>query len=141
MVKPYDAKQVLITLGAIPISGFADGSFVKIENNEDAFTLQIGTDGEGTRSRTNNDSATVTFTLMQSSLSNDLLSALHNLDKTLPGGGGIVPLLIKDLSGRSLYLAQTAWIKKRPSAEFGREAGPREWVVETDKLIPFDAGN
>lgn len=140
-LKQYDPKNVLITLGAIPVDGFADGEFVKIENNEDAFTLQVGTDGEATRSRSNNNAAKITITLMQSSLSNDLLSSLHNLDKAVPGGIGCVPLLIKDLLGRSLYAAATAWIAKRPSASFAREAGPREWVIETNELIPFDGGN
>lgn len=140
-LRVYDPKQVVIAFGAIPVSGFADGTFLNVEQNEDAFSLQVGTDGEACRSRSNNNSARITFTLMQSSLSNDLLSAQHELDKALPLGAGAVPLLIKDLSGRSLFTCQKAWIVRYPSAEFGREATGREWVIETDALIAVHGGN
>lgn len=140
-LRQYDPKLVIITLGAIPLSGFADGTFLKIESNEDAFSLQVGTDGEACRSRSNNNSARLTFSLMQSSLSNDLLTAQHELDKAAPFGIGCVPLLIKDMSGRSVYAAEKAWIARRPSAEFGREASAREWTIDTDDLKALDGGN
>lgn len=140
-LRVYDPKLVIITLGSIPMSGFADGTFLNVDYNEDAFSLQVGSDGEGTRTRSNNNSARVSISLMQSSASNDLLSALHELDKAAPGGIGAVPLLIKDLSGRSLFVAEKAWIVKAPAAEFGREAAAREWVIETDDLKAFHGGN
>jgi len=139
--KVYDPKSVVIVFGPVLVTGFADGTFLSVDFNEDAFSLQMGTDGEGTRSKTNNESATITFTLMQSSQANTLLSALHGLDLLSPSGDGIVPLLIKDLNGDSLYSAETAWIRKRPTSEFGREAGPREWTIETDNLAAVVGGN
>jgi hypothetical protein len=140
-LRTYDPSQVIIVFAGIPLSGFADGTFLSVEQNEDSFTLQIGTDGEGTRSKTNNRSGRVTFTLMQSSQANDLLSALHNLDIRSPNGDGIGPLLIKDNSGRSLFSAEKAWIVKPPTGEYGREAASREWIVETDHLILQHGGN
>ncbi len=140
-LRTYDPKLVLITLGAIPISGTADGTFLNIEQAEDAFSMQVGSDGEATRTRSNNNSATITVTLMQSSASNDLLSTLHNLDLALPNGAGCAPLLVKDLSGRALFVAEKCWIVRAPSAEFGREAAAREWQLMTDDLKRFDGGN
>lgn len=138
-MRTYDPGQVAIIAGPFNVQGFADGTFVTVEKDEDAFTLQMGTDGEGTRSKSNNDSGTITISLMQSSPSNADLSSLHQAD--LLNGGGIFPLMIKDGSGNSLYSAEQAFIAKFPSAEFGREAGPREWVIKTDKLIVFEGGN
>lgn len=140
-VRTYDPSQVTIIFAGIPISGFADGTFVSVEQNEDSFTLQVGTDGEGTRSKTNNRSGRVTLTLMQSSASNDALAAIHSLDVLSPSGDGIGPLLIKDNSGRSLFSADAAWIVKPPTGEFGREATSREWIIETDHLILSYGGN
>ncbi len=139
--KVYNPKDITIIFGPIIVSGFADGTFLSIDFNEDAYSLQVGTDGEGTRSKTNNKSATITFTLMQSSDTNDLLSALHQTDISTSGGDGIVPFLVKDLQGTSLYVAETAWIRKAPTSEFGREAGPREWAIETDNLVAFIGSN
>ena len=140
-LRTYDPSQVTIVFAGIPISGFADGTFVSVEQNEDSFTLQVGTDGEGTRSKTNNRSGRVTLTLMQSSAANDALAAVHSLDVLSPSGDGIFPLLIKDNSGRSLFGADTAWIVKPPTGEFGREVTSREWIIETDHLIQSHGGN
>lgn len=140
-LKSYDPKLVTITFGPVLVTGFADGQFLSIEQNEDAFALKIGSDGEGARARSNNNSARITITLMQSSLANDFLAAQHELDKTLPFGAGTVPLLIKDLSGRALFFAQNAWIVKYPTSGFDREVMEREWVIETDNLVNFPGGN
>jgi hypothetical protein len=69
------------------------------------------------------------------SASNDTLSAQHALDEA--SGNGAVPLLIKDLSGRTVAEAPNAWIRKLPMVEFGREVGTREWVLDCDELIMF----
>lgn len=135
----YDPAQVSVIFAGIPISGFADGTFVSIDQNEDSFALTIGSDGEGVRARSNNDSGRVTITLLQSSESNDLLSAAHNADKGT--GNGVAPLLIKDNTGRTIIEANTAWIVRSPAQEFAREASSREWIIETNKLNQFVGGN
>jgi hypothetical protein len=141
-LKTYNADEVLISFGPILLNaGFADGEFCRIENNEEAFAVVVGTDGDTTRSKTNNRTARITVLLMQSSDANDLLSAVHETDKNAPGGPGILPLMIKDNSGRALYMAETAWIVKQPDAAFGREAGPREWIFETNALVTHTGGN
>lgn len=135
----YDADQISITFaGQICDSGFGDGTFVNIDFLEDAFTLKIGTDGEGTRSKSNNRAAKIELTLMQTSLFNAVLSNLHNLDLNSPGGAGLSPLSVTDRAGRSLYTAETAWVKKSPSREYGREANHRVWMLETNSLIALD---
>lgn len=141
-LKVYASDEVQAYFGPIPLNkGTADGDFITIEQKADAFSLQIGTDGEGTRSKTNDRSAKMTVRLMQSSDTNDLLSATHELDKNTPGGPGVLPFIVKDMSGRTLHIAETAWIVRAPNAVFGREAGPREWVFETNFLTRVDGGN
>lgn len=133
-VRSYDPKMILTTVGALPMTGFADGTFLKVEMNEDAFSLQVGADGEAARSRSNNNSAKITITLLQTSPANDLLSALYASDRLIPGRTGIVPLMIKDLLGTTLFAAVSCWITKVAPAEYAKEAGSREWVLETDDL-------
>lgn len=141
MLKVYDAKAVSMIFAGIPISGLAEDTFVNVVRNEDSFSLMVGADGEATRAKTNNRSGRVTFTVQQSSDSNDLLSALHVADEISSAGDGIGPLLIKDLSGRTLITAEKAWIVKPPDTGFGRDVATREWVVETDALVMVVAGN
>ncbi len=140
MIRNYDSKLVAVIFGG-PITGFADGTFVTVEYNEDAFTLQMGADGiNNTRSKTNNSSGKVTVTLSQSSPSNAVLSAFHKADKLAPFGAGVKPLTVKDISGTSLHFAPTAWIVKAATSEYAKEAGSREWVFETDALDSFVGG-
>ncbi len=134
-VKHYNPKEIVVVFGEVILEGIADGSFVEIDQVEDAVQLYIGSDGKGTRAMSNNRAATVTLTVSQSSKSNELLSTLHELDRL--SGAGVRSLLVKDLNGTSLYSAATAWIKKQPKATFSKGIETRQWTIETDDLSPF----
>ncbi len=140
-VQHYDPKSITIIFGPVLMSGFAPDTFLMVEKNVDIFSLQVGADGEACRTRSRNNSARMTVTLMQSSPVNDLLSALHEVDRAAPSGSGCLPFLVKDLVGRSLFAAELSWIVKPAPAEFGVEAGTREWVIETADLQTFVAGS
>ena len=138
-VKTYDPNAVIVTVGGFVMSGFADGTAIQAARNEDAWSTQIGVDGEGTRSKSNNRSGTITISLMQSSDSNQVLSNFALTDDA--SGGGAVPVMIKDGNGDTLLVAETAWVKKMADVEYSREAGAREWVLETDNLVMNVGGN
>lgn len=141
-MKVYDPDQMSLSVGGIAVEkGFADGEFLRIEQEADDFEDVAGTDGEVTRSKTNDRRATVTFILMQSAEANDLLSALSNLDRNTPNGAGVGPLLIRDRSGRAIYTAEKSWIRRPPDASFDRTATSREWTVRCADLIRTDGGN
>jgi len=133
----YDADKLVMVFAGIPITGYADGTFVGIDNNEESFGLMVGSDGDACRYKTNNNSARITFTLGQWSVTNNLLSALLTLD--IEGvTEGIGPLLIKDLSGTSIFACEKAWLVKPPLADFDRAPTNREWIIETDNLKRLD---
>lgn len=139
MVYTYDPKIFSIIVGGKIISGFADGTFIKLERNQQAFQLKMGTDGEGTRAKSNDNSGKITITLMQSSPSNDDLSSFAIADQL--ANEGVVPVFIKDGSGRTAASAATAWVQKLPDSEFSNEAQSRAWILETDGLDYFVGGN
>ncbi len=134
MAKLYDPKQVIVSFKGILISGYADGTFVSAERNNDSFNLTVGSDGEGVRAKSNDRSGRVTFTLLQSSVANPALSACLLLDENSDNGDGVGPLTVTDLSGTTVLFAETAWLTKPATASFAREAEDREWVLETDSL-------
>jgi hypothetical protein len=138
-VKTFDPDKLAISIGGNLITGFAEGSFVKVSRDTDSFNLTVGSDGEATRVKTNNKAGTVVITLQQSSASNDILSALAASDEL--SNGGAVPLLVKDNSGRSLYSAETAWVQKYADAEYSNDVTDREWTIRTDALAFFVGGN
>lgn len=136
----YDPKAIVFTFLGQSLSGYADGTFVKVERNEDAMKLVVGADGESTRTRSRNKSGKITLTLRQESVSNDVLSAARQLDERgLPGGRG--PCSVKDLRGTTLAHADDAWIVKSPPIERGKDAGSSEWVFETGSVDLFAGSN
>ena len=137
----YNADEVKASLAGIPIdSGFADGEFIRIERETEAFTDVVGTDGKVTRSKSNDERATVTFFVMQTAEVNVLLSALHNADKLAPGGTGVGALLIQDLNGTTLHKSAQSWIQTDPVVSYDREATAREWQIRCAKLKNFLTG-
>lgn len=138
-VMTYDPKQVSVIVGGKIIHGWADGTFINVERNEQAFAMKVGVDGEGSRAKSNNKSGKITITLMQTSASNDDLSAFAAADEL--SNSGAVPFFMKDNSGRSLVTALTCWAQKYPNSEFAKEVGTRTWVFESDDIEIFVGGN
>lgn len=137
--KTYNPKRVLVSFANQLITGFMDGTFIAATRNDDSFTIAVGTDGEVARSASANRSGRVTFTLMQTSASNDALAAQMAIDELTNLGTGA--LFIKDASGRTLISAAEAWIVKPADGEFAKEIGPREWIIETGNLEIVNGGN
>lgn len=138
-VKTFDPKQVVLAFGGVPISGYADGEFISIEQTSDAFTMSSGADGDVSRVRNNDDTATLTLTLAMTSPSNDVLSGFLEADKRT--GAGVVPIAIKDLSGRTTAASGNAWVRRAPTANFGKEVSTREWTIDIANLVLLVGGN
>ncbi len=137
-VKNYDAKKISIIFGGKAISGFADGSFVKV-TIPDSFEKVVGADGEVARSRSANQAGECELILMQTSKSNDDLSVAYNLDRV--AGAGIAPILIRDALGSTLYSSADAWVKKPADASFGKGAGEhRTWILDMGQTEVFVGG-
>ena len=128
----YDPSQVALNVGGIDISGFAEGTFIKISRNVEAFTTVVGSDGEATRVKSVNLSGLFTCTLQQSSPSNDYLSSLATADEQ--SSTGAVPIYMSDINGTTVASCKIGWIKKKPDSEFANTNENREWIIETGNL-------
>ncbi|MEY4579823.1 MAG: hypothetical protein RL701_4526 [Pseudomonadota bacterium] len=138
----YSSDLILITVGGVDLDGYADGSYVTITRTTDAFSSVVGSNGSVVRSKNNDNRHRITIRLLQTSSSNDVLSAISNLDQSESNGAGIFNLSIRDIgTGRARYEAASAWIAKEPDVTYDRTAQPREWTLETDTLRRFDAGS
>lgn len=133
----FDPKQLSIIVGPYIIKGFSE-SMVTITKNAEAFTMVVGADGEATRVKSNDGSATITLTLQQGSPSNNDLSLIANADQLL--NAGVFPLSIKDNLGTTLAIAATCFISKLPDVTFGKTQNDRSWSIMTDNLVMFVGG-
>lgn len=141
--KVYLAGEVIIAVGPVLIdSGYADGEFLRIENESDDTEDVAGTDGEVAVSRTNDRRATITIMLLQTADANQGLSILSNLARNAPGmAGAIVPVLVSDPNGLALHAAENAWVQRPPDVSYDRTATTREWAVRCANLIRNDGGS
>lgn len=128
----YDPKEVSLIFGGQIIEGFADGTFISAERNEDSASFERASQGGGTRTLSRDKSGRITITLQQTSPSNALLQeALNDMEIS---GGGIRPLLGRDNSGNDVIAAPKTWVVKPPAMAYGNELSNREWILETDDL-------
>ena len=139
MLATFDPASVVISFGGIPLSGFADGTFLEITADNPQFTKVVGADGFTTRVKSNNYGAVATLTLAQSSPSNEILSGFLNQDRL--NDDGVYPLLIKDMSGTTVVFSATGWIQQFPNITFGNELNNREWIIDLADIDIFVGRN
>lgn len=137
-VKTYQPDAVTVNFRGTPITGFASAVFVSSARNNDSWSINVGAQGDTTRTKTGDKSGRVTLTLLAESESNAALDAYEKLDQL--SGVGLGPLLVKDLSGGDTVVCGTAWIVKPPDQEKATEGSTREWIFETDSLEIVNAG-
>ena len=137
MVKTYDPKKVIVVFGAIALTGFSEGNFISIETQGDGITAIVGCDQEVVRTiAPDSILKNIKISLLQSSDSNDKLSLIFDMDNQ--NGAGVLPLAIKDLSGRTLLKSSSAWIVKKPQVQRGRSAGDGKCAWEFLAVVPDD---
>lgn len=130
----YNPLHIIPSWGHSVLSGFFDGTFVLGSRDEDAVLKHAGSKGDITATLNANQSGSIVVTLVQGSETNaELLAALFLQEKT--GKLQKRPFSITDLAGSMLVTAPNAWIRKPTDANFAKEAGPREWIFDCDRLI------
>ena len=128
----YDPAKVIMTLGGVPINGFADGTFIDISAAAKGFGRKTGADGEVVRAKSHNNCHDVTITLQQSSLSNKYLSAMNQIDRAT--GKNLLPFTITDLNGGTILFWPQAWVEVPDSWGYAADVTDRAWVIHTGQI-------
>lgn len=123
------------------VGGYSEDAIVSIERAVATNTLYTGADDTSTRVYNASTAGTVTLSLQQSSVSNDILSALYELDRASRSSRYMFTIMIKDNSGRSLYFADEAFIDNLPNSAFANSMQLREWVIHCPRLTQTIGGN
>ena len=139
-VLTYNPKKNIIIYGAKQLTGFAEDDMITIKPLGDGMQIFSGADGEVGRSIDPNSTYEVTVSLATSSKSNDYLSNCFNKDRKT--GNNMLPLIIKDLSGSTLFFAKQACIKNFPESKRGRKISNQDWTFNTGQVDdPIIGGN
>ena len=134
----YNPSELVAVIAGVQVQGFADGTVIEIEYNEDTISLKTGVQGDGVRTINQNRSAKIKIMLQHGSISNAQFTALAALDRPRDrrtvSGRGVGTCTITDLNGTLLASCKNIWIVKSAKATFAKESEPREWNFETDDL-------
>lgn len=133
MLKTYDPKRVLISLGSHTVRGYSDGTFINIAAHGDGVTKVVGCDGEVGRSIDPDGTATITITLLQGSSTVKWCQDQYKKDKDT--ADALFPVLIKDLRGNFLFSAKDAWVSQMPDLEYGKEMANREIEIACGESV------
>ena len=136
-VTDYDPKGIVVIVNGQRIEGFAEGSFVSIERNEDSWSYQVGADGTCARARSRNISGTLTLTLMQTSASNSVLEGLMIADDATSQGQ--FAWAVADEKYTGLVSSPAAWVQKPATIEYGREMNDRVWTISCGQILYANA--
>lgn len=115
----------------IPLSGFADGTFISITKDKVPYGTTETADGQIARLYTNSQTYTISLTFHRGSVSNDVLTKLWQLDEFTQRAK--FPLFIKDLSGTDLFFSTNTWIEGIPSMVESTNFDSRTWVLRSSQ--------
>lgn len=128
MIYTYNPKEVDILIGDYKMTGVVS---ISVNQSAKRFRVVKGTRGFSTRVKDGDTSATITIEVLQTSLANNVLSGIHDLDNTY--GTGRIRLSIQDNSGatgtKTLFETDSAFIEGFPDIKFTKEAQNRVWVM------------
>jgi hypothetical protein len=138
--KNYSPDRVSFVFGNVGItSGYAKGTFIEAERDEDGFKKYVGALGDVCRTRILDHTGKVKLVLMASSPFNDLLQALAAADEAT--GLAFAPLQILDANGTTEVHAVNAWVRRQPKIERAEESGTVDWHFECADIEIHAGGN
>jgi hypothetical protein len=120
-VYTYDAKAATVVADSRFLTGFAEGSMVEWEKDEDNVSVMVDAQGTVGVAKRNNTLGTITITLAQTSPDVPYLKKLANTGKVFP---------IWVQSGNEKVGGTQAMVKKTPDGELGDEISEREFEIQ-----------
>ena len=118
----YSPQEVQLTFGGYTVTGWQS---ISITRSVDAFKPVRGIRGKHTRVRSIDTSCTITVTKLQTSMSNDVLCRIHDLD--LEYGSGRIELRLKDMGGTGVFSSAEAYVLGYPEVVYSGEFEYRQW--------------
>lgn len=133
------AGAVLSAIGggapSIVFQSLFSGTFVKVSRDEPAYKKKTGANGDVARAKVRNKGGKIVVTMLMTSPTNALLSAVHRLGEVIPPTGQDAgPMQVKDLLGGTTAKASVAWIEKVANVEFADDILAREWTFDCAEI-------
>lgn len=140
-MKVFDPSQFNIVFAGVTMAGFSEDTMCKFEFDSPSMSDVAGVDGEVSRSKNMDRRAKLTVSLMQTSATNTLLSALYNSQRLSQNGADVAALRVEDLNGSLVITGAESWIMEPPKPTYGKSAKEYEWVFRIANCEAFFGGS
>lgn len=135
MYQQYSPKDVVCSWNGIAIEGFAPDSFLRLQRTSPLITPVVGAGGQVALTRNADKTGTIEIELMQTSLSNQMLSAIQAKQDNMELEEDISSnFVIYDPSGSVLATGINAWLQELPQIELGRDQNSKTWIFGCERL-------
>lgn len=131
-VATYNPKDVTMTFGGYVITDWEE---IEVVKNTPIFKQHLGIGGKNTRVHNPDKSCTIKARVLQTGMANSILSEIVRLD-SIHNSARII-LMVKDLSGDSLFHTTTAYITSMPDMKYSGGFEWREWELACDDYDAF----
>lgn len=131
----FDASQLTIVLGVLPVTGLSDGDAVTVRRTTPRnYTSKAGMKGAVGRSRNTDKRGEIEIRVLQTAGIVDAISAMSNLDSLTVDGKAVFPITCVDLSGRTVISAGQAWLAEVGDIVFNSGA-------VSDRIFTFECAD
>lgn len=136
-INTYNPRDVQLIIAGYQIVGWER---ITIARNSKGFNTVKGIRNKHTRTETRDTSGVLTFSVLQTSASNEVLSYIHELD--LDEKTARLSIILKDSSGKSVFSSDEAFITGYPTTTYSGNFEYRSWEIAMHSTKTFlVAGN
>lgn len=135
-VKTYSPSLVAFSFGGTIVE---EWDSITVEKDYPDFKTIAGIRGKNTRVASKNSAATVTINLVQTSVFNEIFSAILKADRI--SGDLRMQFLLRDILGKEVFASDEAYVEGMASREYGAEMGTRTWIIRCLSSRENDIGN
>ena len=124
-MEQYDPTKVSIIVAGHAVTGFAEGTKINAEREEDKRSAHVGVDGNVTFVKNANDLGRVTISLKHNSPSNEVLNALYKSDEEFE----FAAIDMNEVGADIGVSGTRCVVASRPPFERGDEVVENEWEL------------
>lgn len=134
-VLTYSSSDVTIIIAGYTLGGVLS---VELVWKSTPFTFRPGIRGVHTRTFNRDLHATIRLEILQTSVTNDVLSDILIQDRR--NKSARLPITVKDTGGTTMYISSQAFISKFPDTKNSRGFEVRVWEIEVFDFIDGTIG-
>lgn len=128
----YSPSQVKLVVCGYTLTGLVS---ISLKWNSQPFTVKKGIRGVHTRIGTPDRQSCVTLEVLQTSITNDILSEI--LEQDTRNYSGRLEIALSDSSGTTQWSSSQCFLKAWPDSTYGMGLETRKWDIE---ILAFSSG-